>query len=163
DGRVVQVSLSISPIKDRMGRIIGASKVARDISERKRWQTAQVAQSFLGSLVECADDAIISKNLEGIVTSWNAGAERLFGYTAREMIGKPILTLIPPERLDEEPEILKRIRRGERIAHYETKRMRKDGSLVDISLTVSPIRDSLGQIIGASKIARDITEIKRSE
>lgn len=163
DGRTVEVSLSISPVRNRMGQVIGASKIARDISERKRWQTAELAQSFLGSLIEFADDAIISKNLDGIITSWNPAAEKLFGYAAKEMIGKPFLMLIPTDHANEEDEILQRIRRGERILHYETKRMRKDGSLIDVSLTVSPIKDSLGQIIGASKIARDITEIKRSQ
>jgi PAS domain S-box-containing protein len=163
DGRIIDVSLTITPIKDRMGQIVGASKVARDISDRRRWQTAEAAQSFLGALVESADDAIISKNLDGIVTSWNHGAERVFGYTAEEMIGKPIATLIPPDHIDEEPRILQKIRRGERIARYETKRVRKDGNIIDVSLTVSPIRDPLGQIIGASKIARDITENKHAE
>jgi PAS domain S-box-containing protein len=163
DGRAIHVSLTISPIRDRMGRIIGASKIARDITERRRWRTAEVAQSFLESLVESADDAIISKTLDGIVTSWNFGAQVLFGYTASEMIGKPISILIPVDSPDEEPQILGRVRRGERIAHYETRRVRKNGSLVDVSLTVSPIRDSLGVIIGASKIARDITERKRAE
>jgi PAS domain S-box-containing protein len=163
DGRIIQVSLAISPIKDLMGRIIGASKIARDISERKRWQTAENAQSFLGALVESAEDAIISKSLDGIVTSWNPAAERLYGYSAQEMIGKPISILIPVDHPDEEPKILERIRQGRRIAHYETKRVRKDGSIIDVLLTVSPIKDSLGQIIGASKIARDISESKQIE
>ena len=110
-----------------------------------------------------SDDAIISKNLDGIITSWNSGAERLFGYTAEEAIGKPMTILIPPDRINEEPGIIARIRRGERIEHYETVRRRKDGSPIDISLTVSPIKDSDGTIIGASKIARDITERKRAE
>jgi PAS domain S-box-containing protein len=115
------------------------------------------------SIVESSDDAIVAKDLNGIITSWNKGAERIFGYQAEEVIGKPITILIPPERQDEEPGILERIRRGERIEHYETVRQRKHGSRVDISLTVSPIRDAKGKIIGASKIARDITERKRSE
>src|SRR5208282_1707675 len=117
----------------------------------------------LASIVEFSDDAIISKDLKGVINSWNAGAQRLFGYTAEEAIGKPITVLIPPERRDEEPGILDRIRRGERIDHYETVRMRKDGSLVDISLTVSPLKNADGKIIGASKIARDISERKREE
>jgi PAS domain S-box-containing protein len=117
----------------------------------------------LAAIVESSDDAIISKDLNGVIQTWNRGAERVFGYTADEVIGKPVTILIPPERIDEEPGILARIRRGERIDHYETVRRRKDGGLIDISLTVSPMRDQHGRIIGASKIARDITERKRAE
>ena len=162
DGRIIHVSLTVSPITDRMGRVIGASKIARDITERKRLEKAERDQLFLAAIVSSADDAIISKDLNGIVTSWNPAAERLFGYTAEEMIGKPIATLIPADHSNEEPEILSRIRRGERIEHYETKRVRKDGRIIDVALAVSPIRDSLRRIIGASKIARDITEQKRA-
>jgi PAS domain S-box-containing protein len=115
----------------------------------------------LGAIVDSSDDAIISKDLNGTITSWNQSAERLFGYTAAETVGKPIAILIPPDRLDEEPAILSRLRRGERVDHFETIRRRKDGSLLDISLTISPVRDAQGNIIGASKIARDITERKR--
>ncbi|MGA8414885.1 MAG: PAS domain S-box protein [Xanthobacteraceae bacterium] len=122
-----------------------------------------ILQDLATSIVESSDDAIISKDLDGIITSWNWGAEQLFGYTADEVIGKPVTILIPAERQEEEPEILARIRRGERIGHYETVRRRKDGSFVDISLTVSPIYGSDGEIIGASKIARDITDRKRAE
>ena len=122
-------------------------------------QTAQ----RLASIVECSDDAIVAKDLDGVITSWNQGAERLFGYTAEQAIGKPVTILIPADRPDEEPTILARIRRGERIDHYETTRQRKDGSLVEISLSVSPIRDSEGRVVGASKIARDITERRRAE
>lgn len=117
----------------------------------------------LAALVESSDDAIISKNLEGIITSWNAGAEHLFGYGVSEAIGRSVMMLIPPDRHNEEPAILARIRAGERIDHYETIRQRKDGSLVDISLSVSPIKDADGIIIGASKIARDITERRRAQ
>jgi PAS domain S-box-containing protein len=163
DGQIINVSLTISPIRDRIGRVVGASKIVRDISERKRLLDAEVAQSFLGALVESAEDAIISKDVDGIVTSWNPGAESLFGYTAAEMIGKPIAILIPSNYVDEEPRILEEIRRGRRISHFETKRIRKDGSVIDVSLTVSPIRDSLGRVIGASKIARDITPAKSAE
>jgi PAS domain S-box-containing protein len=115
------------------------------------------------ALVESSDDAIISKNLDGIITSWNSGAQRLFGYSAEEVIGKSVSILIPADRPNEEPSILRRLRRGERIEHYETVRRRKDGTSVDISLTISPIKNPSGAIIGASKIARDITERKRSE
>jgi PAS domain S-box-containing protein len=115
------------------------------------------------SIVESSDDAIISKDLNGIITSWNRGAERVFGYSAAEAVGKPVNMLIPTELPDEEPAILNRIRRGERIDHYETQRVRKDGSRINISLTVSPVKDDTGKIVGASKIARDITERKRAD
>jgi len=133
--------------------------ITHDITERRR---ADRAAQLLGAIVDSSDDAIISKDLNGIVTSWNKSAERLFGYTAAEAIGKPVATLlIPPERLDEEPHILQRLRRGERVDHFETVRRRKDGTLLDISLTISPIMDARGKIVGASKIARDISENKR--
>ena len=113
--------------------------------------------------MEFSDDAIISKDLDGVITSWNRGAQALFGYTAREAVGNSVRTLIPPDRLDEESEILARIRRGEHIEHYETVRRRKDGTLIDISLTVSPVKNAAGEIVGASKIARNISERKRAE
>jgi PAS domain S-box-containing protein len=118
---------------------------------------------LLSAIIESSDDAIVSKDLSGNITSWNPGAERIFGYTAEEVIGRSVTILIPEDRQDEEPGILERIRRGDRIDHYETVRRRKDGTLIDISLTVSPIRDSEGRIVGASKIARDVTERKRAE
>jgi PAS domain S-box-containing protein len=121
------------------------------------------AAGWLAAIVESSDDAIVSKTLDGIITSWNPAAERLFGYTAEEVIGRPISILAPPDRENEMPANLERIRRGERVDRYETVRRRKDGSLVDISLTVSPIRDETGRIVGASKIARDITARKQSE
>jgi PAS domain S-box-containing protein len=117
----------------------------------------------LAALVRFSQDAIITKDLNGIITSWNPAAERMFGYLAEEVIGKPVMILIPPERHNEEPVILERIRRGERVEHYETVRRRKDGSYIDISLTVSPIQDTQGAVVGASKIARDITDRKRTE
>jgi PAS domain S-box-containing protein len=117
----------------------------------------------LASIVESSDDAIVSKSLDGIIASWNKGAERIFGYTAREAIGQPITIVIPADRQSEEREILTRIRRGERIDHFETIRRRKDGGLIVVSLTVSPVKDSHGKIVGASKIARDITEQKRNQ
>jgi PAS domain S-box-containing protein len=117
----------------------------------------------LAAIVESSDDAIISKDLNGIIQTWNRGAERVFGYTADEVIGQPVTILIPVDRIDEEPGILARIRRGERIDHYETVRKHKDGSLIDISLTVSPMRDENGRVTGASKIARDISERRRAE
>lgn len=124
---------------------------------------AREAEHFMAAVVDSSDDAIITKDLNGIITSWNPGAERLFGYSAEEAIGRYVTMLIPPEREDEEPNILGRLRRGERIDHYETVRRRKDGAMLDISLTVSPVRDGSGRIIGASKIARDITARKRIE
>ncbi|HEV7926070.1 MAG TPA: PAS domain S-box protein, partial [Verrucomicrobiae bacterium] len=119
--------------------------------------------NFLAAIIENSEDAIISKDLNGIITSWNAGAERLFGYSAQEVIGQPVAILIPADHVDEEPKILGLIRRGERVEHYDTVRQRKDGSRVDISLTVSPIKNADGRITGASKIARDITERRRAE
>ena len=115
------------------------------------------------AIVASSDDAIISKTLDGIIETWNEGATRIFGYSSEEAIGKPITILIPPDRLDEEPAILARLRAGERVDHFETIRVRKDGSLLNISLTISPVRNSSGKIVGASKIARDITAQKRTE
>lgn len=137
-------------------RMIGATL---DITERR---LADEASRQLAAIVESSEDAIVGKNLNSIVTSWNRGAERLFGYTAGEMIGKPLTVLSPPERLDEEESILSRIRLGERIEHYETVRRRRDGSVVDVSISVSPIRDAAGRVVGASNITRDITERKRT-
>jgi PAS domain S-box-containing protein len=160
DGTLIDISLTVSPIFDENGRVVGASKIARDVTERKT-NIAELAK--MAAIVESASDAIIAKDLDGIIQSWNKGAETIFGYTAEEVIGKPVTILIPPERLDEEPGILARIRRGEAVQHYETIRRRKDGRLIDISLNVSPVTDAHGIVIGASKIARDITEHKRIE
>jgi PAS domain S-box-containing protein len=121
------------------------------------------AGSWLAAIVESSDDAIVSKTLDGIITSWNPAAERLFGYTAQEVIGRPISILAAPDRENEMPSNLERIRRGEKVKRYETVRRRKDGTLVEVSLTVSPIRDQTGRIVGASKIARDITARKQAE
>lgn len=136
--------------------------IARLRAEQARCIAEERAQ-LLASIVESSDDAIVSKDLNGIIRTWNSGAERLFGYSAGEIIGKPVTILFPPGREDEEPGILARIRSGERIHHYETVRRRKDGSLLDISLTVSPVRDGAGNVVGASKIARDITDRKETE
>ncbi|HET8782314.1 MAG TPA: PAS domain S-box protein [Pyrinomonadaceae bacterium] len=138
----------------------GLTVYLREITERKR---AERTSRLLASIVESSDDAIISKDLNGIISSWNRGAERVFGYKADEVIGKPVTILMPQELYDEEEQILARIRAGRSVDHYETVRLRKDGTLLDISLTISPIRDETGRIIGASKIARDITEEKRAE
>ncbi|HEY0657311.1 MAG TPA: PAS domain S-box protein, partial [Pyrinomonadaceae bacterium] len=123
----------------------------------------EIAPYWLAAIIESAEDAIISKTLNGIITSWNNGAERIFGYTADEVIGKSVLILIPPDHHNEEPAIISKIKDGERIEHYETVRVTKHGKIIDISLTVSPIKDADGKIIGASKIARVITDIKRAE
>src|SRR4051812_32793779 len=117
---------------------------------------------FLAAVVESSDDAIITKDLNGIITTWNAGAERIFGYAAKEVLGRPITILLPDDRQNEEPAILARLRKGERIDHFETVRRHKDGTLLNISLTVSPVRDETGRIIGASKIARDVTELLKA-
>jgi PAS domain S-box-containing protein len=124
---------------------------------------AEEITGLLAAIVASSDDAIISKNLDGFITSWNKSAERIFGYTPEEAIGQHITLIIPPERHSEESDILARIRRGERVDHFETVRRRKDGSLLDVSLTISPVRDSSGRVIGASKVARDITAQKQSE
>jgi PAS domain S-box-containing protein len=160
DGTRVPFEPYPTPLFDAAGELIGAVNMLIDITDRKR---AEEVKQRLASIVQFSDDAIISKSLKGKIESWNAGAERIFGYTASEAIGQSVEMLIPPDRLDEEPEIINRIRRGERIDHYETVRRRKDGSLIDISLTVSPIMDADGTVISASKIARDITERKRNQ
>jgi PAS domain S-box-containing protein len=155
------------PAEHDLLRLDVLAREAADLIERGKAE-AELRESndqllWLASVVENSDDAIITKNLDGIISSWNKAAERVFGYTAEEAIGKPVTILIPPDRQDEEPGILGRIRRGERIDHYETIRQRKDGSLINISLTVSPVKNAQGEIVGASKIARDITERKRHD
>ena len=155
DGVLIPISLTISPIHDELGNVVGASKIARDISDRKR---GGEAARRLAAVVESSDDAIITKNLDSTITSWNPAAERMFGYSQPEAIGRSIRMLIPEELQSEEDSVLAKIRAGGTIDHYETIRRRKDGSLLSISLTVSPIRNEKGEIIGASKIARDITE-----
>ncbi|UPJ53254.1 PAS domain S-box protein [Bradyrhizobium sp. 200] len=167
DGSYFWAEVTSSSVRDASGNFLYAVRVQHDISSRKEAEQARCAAEEraqqLVSIVESSDDAIISKDLDGIIRTWNPGAERLFGHTAGEAIGKPVTILFPPGREDEEPGILARIRRGERIDHYETVRRRKDGSLLDISLTVSPVRNGEGRIVGASKIARDITDRKEAE
>ena len=159
-GKKLDVSLTISPVRDSKGHIIGASKIARDITDRKQ---AEQSRNLLAAIVDSSDDAIVSKTLDGIITSWNKSAELIFGYTAEEAIGQHITLIIPPERRAEESDILDRLRRGERIDHFHTVRRRKNGTLLDVSLTISPVRDSSGRVIGASKVARDITAQKQAE
>lgn len=152
DGRVFE-RVSKTQLVD--GRNMGRVWSFRDVTERKQ---AEREHAYLAAIIASSSDAIVSKTLDGIITSWNAGAERILGYTAEEVIGRPITVIIPAERLGEEPEFLDRLRRGERIDHFETVRVRKDGRRINVSLTISPVRDSTGRIIGASKIVRDVTE-----
>lgn len=160
DGTERPIDDSVAPIRDASGTPLGAVLVFRDVSDRKG---AEDAQARLAAIVESSQDAIVSKTLDGIIRSWNAGAERLFGYAPHEAIGRPITLIIPTDRQDEEYEILARIARGERVEHFETVRVSRQGRRIDISLTVSPVRDRKGRIIGASKVARDITDRKRAE
>jgi PAS domain S-box-containing protein len=160
DGTERPIDDSAAPMRSESGDALGAVLVFRDVSERKR---SEEARARLAAIVESSEDAIVSKTLEGVIRSWNAGAERLFGYTAEEAVGRPITLIIPPERHDEERTILDRLCRGERVEHFETVRVARDGRRIDISLTISPVRDGAGRIIGASKIARDITEKKHAE
>lgn len=160
DGSRIHFAPHPTALRDASGRITGGINTLVDITDRIN---AERGSGHLGAIVESSDDAIISKNLFGIIQSWNRGAERLFGYTAAEAVGRHVSMLIPEDRLNEEPGIIDRIRRGERIEHYETRRQRKDGSQVEISLTVSPVKDSGGKIVGASKIARDNSERKQAE
>ena len=160
NGSPVWVSISVSPHRDAAGTIDGLIGVMESIAERRRLDEAS---RRLAAIVESSDDAIIGKDLNGIITAWNRGAQEIFGYTAEETTGRSIMMLIPAERQDEETEILGRIRKGDKVVHFETQRLRKDGTLIDVSLTVSPVHDASGRVIGASKIARDISERKRSE
>jgi PAS domain S-box-containing protein len=160
DGSRVPFMAFPTPLHDVSGTFVGAVNMLIDLSDHQR---AEQVSHRLAAIVESSDDAIISKDLNGVIATWNRGAERLFGYLEQEAIGKPITMLIPEQHRGEEARILERIRRGERIDHFETTRRRKDGTLVSISLTVSPIADGSGHIVGASKIARDITEQKRRE
>ncbi|MGH6724933.1 MAG: PAS domain S-box protein [Pseudolabrys sp.] len=159
-GQLVPVLYNIFPISNSSGEVIAYGTVTRNLTEAR---LAEQGLRSLASIVETSDDAIVSKNLDGVITSWNKGAEHVFGYSAEEVIGQPITIVIPRDRHNEEREILTRIRRGERIDHFETVRQRKDGSLIVVSLTVSPVKNAKGKIVGASKIARDITEQKRNQ
>jgi PAS domain S-box-containing protein len=158
-GRRIQVSITVSPVRDAAGLVIAFSKIARDIDSAKR---AERAAAQLAAIVESSEDGIISKSLDGTVQTWNAGAARIFGYSAEEMTGKPITTIIPPELHAEEREILDKLKQGERIKQFDTVRIHKDGRRIPVSLTISPIRDARGAIIGAAKIARDLTERMRA-
>ena len=160
DGARVPFSPYPTPLKDESGRVIGAINLLIDATDLKQ---AEIESARLAAIVVSSDDAIVGKTLDGCVTSWNAGATRIFGYEPKEMIGQSIIKIIPPELRQEEDEILAKLKRGEHIAHYETVRLAKDGRRLNISLSVSPVLDKTGRIIGASKIARDVTEKKRVE
>ncbi len=160
DGSELPIDDSAAPMRDAHGNMIGAVLVFRDITAR---QLADQAQVVLAAIVESSEDAIVSKDLNGIIRSWNRGAERLFGYNPEEAVGRPITLIIPPELIEEEKHILSQLRRGQRIEHFETVRVSKSGRRINISLTISPVRDKEGHVIGVSKIARDITELKRAQ
>jgi PAS domain S-box-containing protein len=158
DGTLVEVSLCVSPLRNAAGEVVGVSRIARDVTHSKH----VAREAFrLAAIVESSDDAILSKDLNGVIQTWNRGAERMFGYTPAEAIGRNITMIIPTERLAEEDHVLSRVRAGQSVEHFETVRVRKDGREIDISLTVSPIRTPTGEVVGASKIARDITESRR--
>jgi PAS domain S-box-containing protein len=158
DGSEFPVEISLSPLETEEGLL--ASSTIRDVTERKK---AEELKSQLAAIVDSSDDAIIGKGLDGIIWSWNAGAQRVFGYEVAEVIGKPISILLPPGRLGEEPAIIERLRRGERVEPFETRRLTKKGDVIDVSVTISPIHDSRGNMVGASKVARDISDRKRAE
>jgi PAS domain S-box-containing protein len=160
DGREIPIEDSAAPIRNRDGSIGGAVLVFRDVTEARRSMEARL---YLAAIVDSSDDAIIGHTLDGKIASWNSGAERLYGYSAADIVGQPLSVLVPDDHPDEAPAILAKIRRGEYIEHFETVRIRKDGSRVDVSLTISPVRDRDGEIIGASKIARDITSRKEED
>ena len=160
DRSIVAANLTVSLVRDAFGQPAYFISVVEDITVRKR---AEAAAAQLAAIVQSSDDAIIGKNLEGIVTSWNAGAEKVFGYAAGEMIGGSITRIIPPDRLDDEKIILDRIKRGESVQHFETVRVNKAGGLIDVSVTVSPIKNAGGEVVGASKVVRDITKRKQAE
>jgi PAS domain S-box-containing protein len=159
-GARIVVDSRWATVKDERGEVASTLEITRDVTERKR---AEVELRRAAAIVENSDDAIISKDLDGTILSWNPGAERLYGYTAAEAVGRPVTMLIPDDRPDEEPHILEQIRRGQPVDHYETMRQRKDGTLIHVSLTVSPVRDADGRVVGASKIARDISARRRAE
>jgi PAS domain S-box-containing protein len=160
DGAQWPIDDSAAPIRSSTGDLLGVVLVFRDVTERRR---AEVESLRLAAIVEGSDDAIIGKDLNGLITTWNPGAKRLFQYDAEEIIGQPVSKLIPPDRLEEENRILDRLQSGDRVEHFETVRLRKDGNPIHVSLTISPMRDKEGHIIGASKIARDITTQKEAE
>jgi PAS domain S-box-containing protein len=167
NGHELAIDDSAAPIRDEFGEVSGCVLIFRDVSAQRRLEQDKASQlqaaRFLASIVESSDDAIVSKSLDGIIQSWNAAAERLFGYTAEQAVGRHISLVIPPERIAEEDRIIASLRAGQRIEHFETERQRSDGQRISVSLTISPIKDAEGAVIGASKIVRDITDRKRAE
>ena len=167
DGGEIPIDDSAAPIRDERGQVSGCVLIFRDVTAQRRLEQEKasqlVAARLLASIVESSDDAIISKSLDGIIQSWNAAAERLFGYTADEAIGRHISLIIPPERIGEEDTIIASLKAGRRIDHYETERQRSNGERIEVSLTISPLRDAAGNVVGASKIVRDITDRSRAE
>jgi PAS domain S-box-containing protein len=159
DGMHAYLSIKF-PLEEPDGAVTGVCGIATDINDRKQ---AEMASRHLAAIVESSEDAIVGKDSNGVITTWNKGAERIFGYTAAEAVGKPVSMLAAPDRLDEMPGILSKVLRGDRVEHYETRRRRKDGQIIDVALSVSPVHNAAGQIIGASKIARDITDRKLAE
>lgn len=159
-GPEIPIDDSAAPIFSPQGELLGVVLVFRDVTARRE---TELLRERLAAIVDSSDDVIVSKTLDGIITSWNQGAERVLGYTADEMIGQPVSKLMPPDVLEDIQKILGKIRRGEKVDHYETRRKRKDGQVIDVSLTVSPIRDVTGKIVGASKIGRDISQQKQIE
>jgi PAS domain S-box-containing protein len=167
DGKEIPIDDSAAPIRDERGAVSGCVLIFRDVTEQRKAEQEKARQLIvartLAAIVETSDDAIVSKNLDGIIQSWNAGAERMLGYSAEQAIGRHISLIIPPDRLNEEEEIIRRLRAGERVDHYETERIKANGERIAVSLSISPIRSASGEVIGASKIARDMSERRRAE
>lgn len=160
DGTRITVEVNIEPVRDDQGKVVGAINLFQDVTLRRR---AQEGQAHWAAIVAGSEDAILSMGLDGTIRSWNPGAQHMYGYSAEEVIGRPITMLMPPGQVDDDLKLLNRLRSGERITHYETQRRRKDGTILDVALTISPVRDGEGRLIGASKIARDITAQKRAQ
>jgi PAS domain S-box-containing protein len=167
DGTETSIDDSAAPMRDERGQVSGCVLIFRDTSERRSLERTAASRllsaQLLAAIVESSDDAIISKSLDGVIQTWNAAAERLFGHTAGEAAGRHISLIIPAERMAEEDRIIESLRAGQRVEHFQTERLRRDGTLVTVSLTISPVRDEAGNIIGASKIARDITSQQQAE
>ena len=167
DGTECPIDDSAAPIRDEAGVVSGCVLIFRDVTEQRRLERQKTDQlltaRLLTAIIASSDDAIISKSLDGVVQTWNAGAERLFGYTAEQAVGRHISLIIPSDRISEEDRIVASLKAGERIDHFETERMRADGSRILVSLTISPLRDDDGRVVGASKIVRDVTDRKRAE
>jgi PAS domain S-box-containing protein len=166
DGSELPIDDSAAPIRDELGRVSGCVLIFRDVSARRRWERDEaerlLSARLLASIVETSDDAIVRKSLDGVIQAWNAGAERLFGHTAAEAVGRHISLIIPPERMAEEDQIIARLKAGQRVDHFETERVHRSGRRLRISLTISPILDAEGNVVAASKIARDVTEQRQA-